>query len=57
MIMSELLLQSVKQSYYHEVFSYRDAESRLEGREGAYLLRESDVKEGPFVSPTLNLAL
>ena len=54
--MSELL-QSVKQSYYHEVLSYRDAESRLEGREGAYLLRESDVKEGPFVSPTLNLAL
>ena len=51
------LLQSVKQSYYHEVLTYPDAESRLEGREGAYLLRESDVKEGPFVSPTLNLAL
>ena len=46
--MSELL-QSVKQSYYHEVLSYRDAESRLEGREGAYLLRESDVKQGLFV--------
>ena len=46
--MSELL-QSVKQSYYHEVLSYRDAESRLEGREGAYLLRESDVKPGLFV--------
>ena len=49
MIMSELLLQSVKQSYYHEVLSYRDAESRLEGREGAYLLWESDVKQGLFV--------
>ena len=46
--MSELL-QSVKSSYYHDVLNYRDAESRLEGRLGAYLLRESDVKPGLFV--------
>ena len=39
----------MKQSYYHEVLSYRDAESRLEGREGSYLFRESDVKPGIFV--------
>ena len=46
--MSELL-ESVRRSYYHEVLCYRDAESRLEGREGSYLFRESDVKPGIFV--------
>ena len=46
--MSELL-ESVRRSFYHEVLCYRDAESRLEGREGSYLLRESDVKKGIFI--------
>ena len=44
-----MLLEKVKRSYYHEVLSYRDAEARLEGREGSYLLRESDVKPGIFI--------
>ena len=45
------LLQSVKSSYYHDVLGYSDAEARLEGREGAYLFRESDVdvKPGLFI--------
>ena len=46
--MSELL-ESVRRSFYHEVLCYRDAESMLEGREGSYLLRESDVKKGIFI--------
>ena len=46
--MSELL-ESVKRSFYHEVIGYRDAESRLEGREGSYLFRESDIKPGLFI--------
>ena len=33
-IMSELL-ESVKRSFYYGVIGYRDAESRLEGREGS----------------------
>ena len=45
------LLQSVKSSYYHDVLGYSDTEARLEGREGAYLFRESDVdvKPGLFI--------
>ena len=43
------LLQSVRREYYHDVIGFRDAESRLEGREGAYLLRESDIKAGLFI--------
>ena len=43
------LLQTVKSEYYHDVLGVREAESRLEGREGAYLLRESDVKAGIFI--------
>ena len=43
--MSELLA-SVKRSFFHDVLGVSDAEARLEGREGAYLLRESDVKSG-----------
>ena len=46
--MSELL-DSVRRSFYHDVLSFRDAEARLEGREGAYLFRESDVKPGMFI--------
>ena len=46
--MSELLA-SVKRSFYHDVLGCREAESRLEGREGAYLFRESDVKSGLFI--------
>ena len=46
--MSELL-QSVKREYYHDVISLHNVESRLEGRNGAYLLRESDVKAGMFI--------
>ena len=48
------LLQSVKSGFFHEVLCYRDAESRLEGRQGAYLLRESDVKAGIFVISYVN---
>ena len=43
------LLSSVKNSFFHDVLGCRDAEARLEGREGAYLFRESDVKAGIFV--------
>ena len=46
--MSELLA-SVRRSFYHDVLGCREAESRLEGREGAYLFREADVKSGLFV--------
>ena len=46
--MSELL-DSVKRSFFHGVIGYRDAEARLEGREGSYLFRESDVKPGLFI--------
>ena len=46
--MSELL-STVKSSFFHDVLGCRDSESRLEGREGAYLFRESDVKAGIFV--------
>ena len=46
--MSELLT-TVKSSFFHDVLGCRDSESRLEGREGAYLFRESDVKAGIFV--------
>ena len=46
--MSELL-DSVRRSFYHDVLSFSDAEARLEGREGAYLFRESDVKSGMFI--------
>ena len=46
--MSELLA-SVKRSFYHDVLGCREAEARLEGREGAYLFRESDVKSGLFI--------
>ena len=43
------LLDLVKSSYYHNVLGYHDAEARLEGREGSYLFRESDVKKGMFI--------
>ena len=43
------LLSSVKNSFFHDVLGCRDAEARLEGREGAYLFRESDVKAGLFI--------
>ena len=43
------LLQSVQSSFYHNVLGFRDAEARLEGREGSYLLRESNVKSGLFI--------
>ena len=43
------LLASVKRSFYHEVLSYSDAEQRLEGKNGGYLFRESNVKPGMFV--------
>ena len=46
--MSELL-SSVRSSFYHNVLCWRDAESRLEGKEGNYLFRESDIKAGPFI--------
>ena len=46
--MSELLA-SVKSSFYYDVLGCKEAESRLEGREGAYLFRESDVKSGLFI--------
>ena len=46
--MSELLA-SVKSSFFHDVLGVSDAEARLEGREGAYLLRESDVKPSMFI--------
>ena len=46
--MSELLA-SVKRSFYHEVLSYSDAEQRLEGKNGGYLFRESNVKPGMFI--------
>ena len=39
--MSELL-SSVKSSFYHNV-------RRLEGKEGSYLFRESDIKPGLFI--------
>ena len=41
-------LESVRIDFYHNV-GYRDAKARLEGREGAYLFRESDVKAGMFI--------
>ena len=43
------LLASVKRSFYHEVLSYSDAEQRLEGKNGGYLFRKSNVKPGMFV--------
>ena len=43
------LLASVKRSFYHEVLSYSDAEQRLEGKNGGYLFRESNVKPGMFI--------
>ena len=46
--MSELL-QSVRREYYHDVIGVRDAESRLEGKQDSYLLRESDIKAGLFI--------
>ena len=46
--MSELL-DSVRRSFYNNILSFSDAEARLEGREGAYLFRESDVKPGMFI--------
>ena len=46
--MSELLA-SVKSSFFHDVLGVSDTEARLEGREGAYLLRESDVKPSMFI--------
>ena len=46
--MSELF-ETVRRSYFHEVLSNQDTESRLEGREGSYLFRVSDVKPGIFV--------
>ena len=46
--MSELLT-SVRSSFFHDVLGVRDAEARLEGKEGAYLLRESDVKPSMFI--------
>ena len=42
-------MASVKSSFFHDVLGCKDAESRLEGREGAYLFRESDVKTGLFI--------
>ena len=36
-------------TFFHDVLECKDAESRLEGREGAYLFRESDVKTGLFI--------
>ena len=46
--MSELLA-SVRSSFFHDVLGFSDAEARLEGKEGAYLLRESDVKPSMFI--------
>ena len=46
--MSELLA-SVKGSFFHDVLIVSDAEARLEGREGAYLLQENDVKPSMFI--------
>ena len=46
--MSELPT-SVRSSFFHDVISFSDAEARLEGREGAYLFRESDIKSGMFI--------
>ena len=46
--MSELLA-SVKSSFFHDVLIVSDAEARLEGREGAYLLQENDVKPSMFI--------
>ena len=46
--MSELLV-SVWRSFLHYVLWCIEAESRLEGRDGAYLFRESDVKSGLFI--------
>ena len=43
------LLASVKRSFFHDVLGCQEAESRLKGREGAYLFRESDVKSGLFI--------
>ena len=43
------LLSSVKSSFFHDVQGCKDAESRLEGMEEAYLFRESDVKTGFFI--------
>ena len=46
--MSELLA-SVKRSFFHDVLGVSDAEAQLEGRDGAYLLRESDVKPRMYI--------
>ena len=47
------LLQSVQSSFYHNVLGFRDAEARLEGREGSYLLWGSNVKSGLFTRSSL----
>ena len=43
-------------SYYHGCLGVTEAERRLRdsGEDGAYLLRESDVKEGMFVISSIN---
>ena len=43
------LLSSVKSSFFNDVQGCKDAESRLEGMEEAYLFRDSDVKTGFFI--------
>ena len=43
------LLDSVKRSFFHDVLGVSEAEARLEGKDGAYLFRESDVKPSMFI--------
>ena len=43
------LLASVKSSFFHDVLGVSNAEALLESKEGAYLLRESDVKPCMFI--------
>ena len=42
-------MDSVRSICYHHVLRYHDAGARLEGREGAYLFWESDVKAVMFI--------
>ena len=46
--MSELLA-SIKRSFFHDILGVSDSEVRLEGRDGAYLLQESDVKPNMYI--------
>ena len=42
-------MDSVRSDFYLHILGYHDAGYRLEGREGAYLFRESNVKAGMFI--------